>query len=103
MLAIHFIDHSQRQPDISFLDFLSMHYWGTDLNDNDTEEDQKLPFKGITTHHIHDVFTGQRIITLSLKKDFTEEKKYDLPDHTALPQDYNVVLFRPPRHAPRQA
>lgn len=29
-----------------------MHYLGQDINDNDEEEDMKLPFKKIDGHHI---------------------------------------------------
>ena len=29
-----------------------MHYFGQDLNDNDNEEDMKLPFKKIDGHHV---------------------------------------------------
>lgn len=31
--------------------FLSMHYWGKDLNDNDGTTDMKLPFKKIERSH----------------------------------------------------
>lgn len=45
MLAIHYQEHSQLDPSVSFMDFLAMHYWGTDLNDQDDDRDNELPFK----------------------------------------------------------
>ncbi|WP_316832663.1 hypothetical protein [Pedobacter aquatilis] len=51
-LVLHYIQHYQLNSEISFIDFLDMHYFGQDLNDNDDEEDMKLPFKKIDGHHI---------------------------------------------------
>ncbi|RBQ03345.1 hypothetical protein [Pedobacter miscanthi] len=51
-LISHFIQHHQIDSQISFIDFLEMHYLGHDLNDNDDEEDMKLPFKKIDGHHV---------------------------------------------------
>jgi len=51
-LVSHFIQHHQLNAEISFIDFLEMHYFGEDLNDDDDEEDMKLPFKKIDGHHV---------------------------------------------------
>ncbi|PTS97736.1 hypothetical protein DBR11_16635, partial [Pedobacter sp. HMWF019] len=39
--------HKQRDAGISVMHFLSLHYWGEDLNDDDQEQDMKLPFKKV--------------------------------------------------------
>lgn len=44
-LIRHFTEHQALNPDISFFDFLGMHYWGEDLDDNDDDKDMQLPFK----------------------------------------------------------
>ncbi|MEI6950470.1 hypothetical protein V9K67_25025 [Paraflavisolibacter sp. H34] len=46
-LVSHYCEHHQLDPNVGFLDFLSMHYWGQDLNDNDQDRDNQLPFKNL--------------------------------------------------------
>jgi hypothetical protein len=45
VLVAHYIEHQQLDRSISILDFLSMHYWGQDIDDNDQDRDMQLPFK----------------------------------------------------------
>lgn len=55
ILLEHFKEHQQRH-DISFFDFLEMHYWGEDLKDNDSDRDMQLPFKNISGPYVQLVF-----------------------------------------------
>jgi hypothetical protein len=52
-LIQHFQEHQERDERISFADFLAMHYWGDDLNDNDDEQDRTLPFKHDSILSVH--------------------------------------------------
>jgi hypothetical protein len=45
VLVVHYFEHKQRGQAITVSDYLSMHYWGTDINDNDDDRDMQLPFK----------------------------------------------------------
>jgi hypothetical protein len=47
-LLVHYVEHKEKDVSVSFLDFLSMHYGGTDLNDGDNDRDMQLPFKKLT-------------------------------------------------------
>ncbi|HWW40039.1 hypothetical protein [Pedobacter sp.] len=47
ILIEHYQEHKQRDANISVMRFLSLHYWGEDLNDDDQEQDMKLPFKKV--------------------------------------------------------
>ena len=51
-LISHYIVHHELNAEVGFWSFLEMHYLGQDINDNDEEEDMKLPFKKIDGHHI---------------------------------------------------
>lgn len=98
VLVAHFFEHRQRGMDITVLDFLSMHYWGNDINDNDQARDMELPFKKVD-------FSQS---TLSLF--FQGGDQYDFSNHPAV-VTYPTVhpaghvsgmigsLFRPPRVA----
>jgi hypothetical protein len=54
VLFEHFREHQQRDQNVDLLEFLSMHYWGQDLDDNDNDRDMQLPFKkvNINTHQV---------------------------------------------------
>lgn len=45
LVAVHYFEHSHLDSGITFFQFLSMHYWGHDINDHDDEKDKQLPFK----------------------------------------------------------
>jgi hypothetical protein len=54
VLFEHFEEHQERDPQVNLLAFLSMHYWGQDLDDNDNARDMQLPFKKVNIN-IHQV------------------------------------------------
>ncbi|ARS38326.1 hypothetical protein CA265_00925 [Sphingobacteriaceae bacterium GW460-11-11-14-LB5] len=95
-LIVHFIQHHDIDAQISFIDFLQMHYFGQDLNDNDEEEDMKLPFKKIDGHHIISIgvpaekFILLKAVCLSLLDDFafSYQRMHHNPTFGS--------LFRPP-------
>lgn len=47
-LMEHYQQHKKNDPGLSFLDFLFLHYAGEHPEDNDNDEDNKLPFKSIS-------------------------------------------------------
>ncbi|MBC8985968.1 hypothetical protein H9X96_09275 [Pedobacter sp. N36a] len=65
ILVSHYIDHTSRNPNINFIDFLSMHYWGKDIVDNDGNQDSKLPFKKILYGHHQLLFCQEPFFELS--------------------------------------
>lgn len=65
LLVSHYIDHTSRNPNINFVDFLSMHYWGNDIVDNDSKQDMKLPFKKILYGHHQLLFCQEPFFELS--------------------------------------
>lgn len=44
-LIEHFAEHKTKHKDISFWEFLAIHYSASGVNDLDYDEDMKLPFK----------------------------------------------------------
>ncbi|MCX2493929.1 hypothetical protein OQX63_10625 [Pedobacter sp. PF22-3] len=95
-LVLHFLQHHQLNAEISFIDFLEMHYLGQDLDDNDDEEDMKLPFKKIDGHHIISVGVPEEkfillkavCLNIYIRKSFDYTNCYSNPDFGS--------LFRPP-------
>lgn len=99
MLVVHYQEHHQLDPDVNFVDFLGMHYWGTDLNDNDDDRDNELPFKKFD----HDVINAPMTLPVSIAFVVTPA-----PNFNTLFSDYQTPhfenaptgsLFKPPRLA----
>ncbi|WP_162915625.1 hypothetical protein [Paraflavitalea soli] len=98
MLA-HFTEHRQRDSQIGFIQFLAMHYWGTDLNDNDNDRDAQLPYKKVDIHSIdHPVIPTIRPV---IEKHLVLSSVVVQPvfNNDLLPQPALGSLFRPPKIA----
>jgi hypothetical protein len=97
-LIQHFTEHKTLNQEISFLDFLSMHYWGDDMDDDDDEKDMQLPFKKFEIQHVSFIFIPGTTNAFTFKSPTWSLK----PDYgLASPQIYYSTtlgsLFRPPR------
>lgn len=99
-LLSHFTEHQTQDKRIDIFDFISMHYLGNDLNDNDQDKDMQLPFKKINTHFSFQIASIPNSAILS-------EKRFDVID-TYLPVLFKsnrpkdpalASLFRPPCQA----
>ncbi|MFT3827609.1 MAG: hypothetical protein QM731_27045 [Chitinophagaceae bacterium] len=95
-LVAHYMDHQQRDKSIDVWDFLSMHYWGQDINDNDDEQDRQLPFKTIHTGHSSPFSVSKPLI---VKHTELPEVivSFPLRDDDLLPSPALSSLFRPPQ------
>ena len=98
VLISHFFEHQQRGTDISFIEYLSMHYWGEDINDNDQDRDMQLPFKKVDF--------SQGSLTLFVQHSaefhavsFPAERTYAIHASTHLISNHLGSLFKPPRFA----
>lgn len=43
------MQHYELNNEVGIFDFIEMHYLGSDIDDNDDEDDMQLPFKKITS------------------------------------------------------
>ncbi|MCC8407944.1 hypothetical protein LJ707_03320 [Mucilaginibacter sp. UR6-1] len=96
ILFEHFAEHKQRDKSVSLMEFLSMHYWGDDLNDNDNDRDMQLPFKKLDVHVTH-VFFLPVVRSITIKNYIeTLNKPYSLYRQGFIPDPALSALFRPP-------
>lgn len=94
----HFKEHRLRNPAVSFFDYLAMHYWGNDINDNDDEQDMKLPFKKVGSGSPVLLYLPGRPITFYNSRSFWQADTDFSPEHTG--PYFNPAgksLFRPPQ------
>lgn len=96
VLFQHFAEHKQLNSHVGLIDFLSMHYWGDDLNEGDNERDMQLPFKKLDIHQLHVYFLPTlRIYTV---KTCIQPLKISHPvyQHFYFPNPALSSPFRPP-------
>ncbi len=96
VLIEHFQEHQQKR-NLSFIDFLEMHYWGEDENDNDADRDMQLPFKNISGHSLQLVFVPveKPVICFPFNSGFSE---YRIIPYTSNLHSNPALfgVFRPP-------
>ncbi|MCW3467278.1 hypothetical protein [Chitinophaga nivalis] len=98
LLFSHFLYHQQLNRDISVTEFLCMHYWGEDMDDNDEEQDNKLPFKQVDAHTIHQTFIPlAKAVTIRLQECKNIVMDYPIQKDSYLPDPALSVLIQPPQ------
>jgi hypothetical protein len=92
----HFIEHQQQDERMTLLDFMSMHYWGHDIKDNDDKKDQQLPFKNMSVNTIL-TFTHPTPILLTFPEHvfYNKVNNPDFRQHF-VPDGIVTTLLRPP-------
>jgi len=74
-----------------------MHYFGEDLNDNDDEDDMKLPFKKINSQvHISQAIASSKLTLFKQRYFFLLVPAYK-PEQDWVSNPALDDLFRPPR------
>jgi len=95
-IFLHFNQHKRLNPDINFLTFVDMHYFGHDLNDKDDTEDGKLPFKNIGGHfHFSTAVPVEKLLAIkAVSFDLFIGQSFKYPCFHNNPTSGS--LFRPP-------
>ncbi len=96
ILFQHFSEHKERNTQVGFVDYLAMHYWGDDMDDDDNDRDMQLPFKKADVHITQPVFlpTVRLFSTKALVLPVT--KTYPQYTHQHCPDRALSSPFRPP-------
>lgn len=91
------MEHRERDNSIEMVEFLAMHYWGQDINDNDQDRDMQLPFRNVDQNAVTQVvLMTQNSITISrpVVVNNIAQPVFSDPDHN---DPALASLFRPPR------
>lgn len=91
----HFKVHCKADPNLSLFTFVAMHYLGQDLNDNDSAEDMKLPFKKVDVQTLHVLFCNNSFIEPGLNCNFFRPVNA-VDKGSYYPDPALAVMFRPP-------
>lgn len=96
ILFQHFAEHKSRDSKVSLVEFLSMHYWGDDLNDDDNDRDMQLPFKKLDIHPLQ-VFFMPVMKAIAIKPYVQPiQKNYPAYGRKYIPNPSLSSPFRPP-------
>lgn len=98
VLIAHYFEHKERGQSITVTEYLAMHYWGTDINDNDQDRDMQLPFKKVDLNQL-----SLTVFVLSdvqlLMENFPLESPYSVLESQHVSSSHLGSLFKPPRLA----
>ena len=98
LLIIHYIDHLQRNDNISFGDFIQMHYFENDTNDNDDQQDKQLPLKDFDLNYTIVIALPPDFLNFnSLPLIFKSESTFPLCRAKRLASTFISGTYRPPR------
>ncbi len=102
VLAHHYQEHKQIDSDITFWQFMSMHYSQPDDHDADHDKDMKLPFKTddgcmsfITAVYVAPIVASMPIA--STKPVYRSEKKEHFQKQVCLQSSFLASIWQPPR------
>jgi hypothetical protein len=95
----HFADHRKENKNISFLQFLDMHYMHGSPRDKDYREDMKLPFKTADncTATVSPVLIPQLAQALAIPVIFSAETKLHIFDAGFNTSSYLSSIWQPPK------
>ncbi|MGC4101097.1 hypothetical protein [Ferruginibacter sp.] len=99
VLLEHYKETKARQGNISFVDFLVMHYVTDDGNKNDNDRDEQLPFKSATSvaAAASAPFILQRTEEFTLKPFIEQQDKLYCYSNPAILSHYYGAVWNPPR------
>jgi len=94
----HFYEHQESNSELTILEFISIHYFGTDQKDADFEKDMELPFKA------HDCSNHSPLPSLICLSSFNllspfqfSGKELFYYHHTAIPLSCLDEIWHPPK------
>lgn len=95
----HFADHRKGNKDISFLQFLNMHYMHGSPKDKDYSEDMKLPFKTADNcaATVSPVVIPRLVHIFGTHVIHIPEKEVHIPQDELIPSSYLSRVWQPPK------
>jgi|694.fasta_scaffold26046_2 hypothetical protein len=95
----HFVEHKSLDKHVGVIEFITMHYMGKDIQDNDHEKDMGLPFKTSNYQPIFQLAIESQNIATEKFKFSSIQNHWPDTTHFGLMQSSLSSLFRPPRNA----
>lgn len=99
LLVAHFIEHKQESKDISFAEFMLIHYVQEYSFNGDYEQDTNLPFKSVDGNTIQVVaFITLLNPCLKAKPIYAADKRFKPFEQLFIDNAYLSSIWQPPKH-----
>jgi hypothetical protein len=97
-LVHHFIEHKEQNQELSFWQFLCIHYAKGNVKYADYDKDMKLPFKTSDNFFNQLTFCTVPSLTISNKPTYqTDKKDEQIPSDEKLISSYLSSIWQPPK------
>lgn len=99
LLVEHYVEHSNKDKDLSIWDFLCMHYSGDNVKDADYEKDMNLPFKTLDTCNYASIYFCTPIQYFKFPKSLNI-KGYRIPLYEynfSFSSNFHSTIWQPPK------
>ena len=98
VLVTHYYHHKEINSNIGIILFLKLHYSCAKNNNNNSKEDNRLPFKSTHTYAVNLISLPALILSeTSTKKEWLEITSFYIPNHLQLPDKFGANIWQPPR------
>lgn len=98
LLIAHFVEHKQETKDISFGEFILIHYVKEYSFGNDYEQDTSLPFKSVDGNTIQvNAFIPLLSSCLKIKPIYAEDRKFNPFEQLFIDNAYLSSIWQPPK------
>ncbi len=99
-LVEHFNFHRQADPELSFAQFLNMHYMGPVIVDDDFTQDQQLPFRDVDCHTmIGSAICSFEPASFVIEPPVIPSAEFNCYNEINKPRFATFDIFQPPRCA----
>jgi hypothetical protein len=96
----HFIEHRQESPDITLLNFITLHYFSGDIRDADYARDEQLPFRDNSECLIGSISSiVPATPTISYQSEILCQVTFIPETQDGKPSRYQTDIWQPPRHS----
>ncbi len=98
LLVVHFLDHLHRDHKMNICDFMQMHYFGDDINDNDHQQDKQLPLKDFNLNYTFEVTLPPDFLKFTAEQiNFNSKSSFPLFGMIQFRSSFISRLYRPPQ------
>lgn len=99
ILIEHYLEHKQEDKNLSFLDYLAIHYAHGNPHDADYEKDMKLPFKSINNSNLVSITFCNPILQFKgvLIVNYCENKKQFSDYSFTYSSAFLSAIWQPPK------
>ena len=98
-LTSHYLEHKADSGDLSFVDFLMMHYASHDDNDHDQDKDMQLPFKdmhqSLQMMHIWSIQQANNPFDLII---YSQRSAFMIADEDSEYSHFTPSIWQPPKY-----